>query len=238
MKRLLTFVCVVVLFLCSVISVGAQGNAEFTLDVDNVKSNRLFDISVCARCDSAISGAELKLTYDSSVVEYRDVSSEYFEIQAKDYGDKLHIVFGSASAMKPSSKTKLFSISFKSVAQGEFDAQLDVTGCIDDKLQSIDIQSSVTTITVDNDTVTATSKSGSSNKTPYKSSVKKSQIRQSDSTESKTSYSIETIKDDLDTDRAIWYGACAGLVVVLSFALGMIFRKKVDSDSNNKDKKE
>ena len=234
MKRLFATIITVAVLVSSCLLVSAQESAQFSLDVDNVKSNRLFDISVSAKCSSAISGGEIELTYDSSVVEYRNVSSEYFEVKAKDYGDKLHIVFATADAVKCDDVTELISVKFKSVAQGEFDAKLNAIECIDEKLQDINTQSVLATIAVKKDTVTATSKSSSDSTPKYKSSVKKSQAVEAEDDDTKSGYSEMTVDPNFDTNKAIWDGVCAGLVVILAFALGMIFRKKADSDSKDK----
>lgn len=234
MKRLFALICALAVLVSSCVLVSAQESAQFSLKVDNVKSNRLFDMSLNAECSSAISGGELELTYDSSVAQYRDVSSDYFEVSAKDYGDEVHIVFATADAVECCDATELIRVRFKSIAQGEFDAKLDAIECIDEKLQDINTQSALATITVKKDTVTATSKRGSDSNPKYKSSVKKSQAVESEDDDTKSSHSTMTIGSGIGTDKAILYGACAGLVVILAFALGMIFMKKADSDSKDK----
>ncbi len=235
MRRIFAIICALAVLMSSFLLVSAQESAKFSLKVEDVKSNRLFDLSVCAKCSSAISGGELELTYDSSLVEYRDVSSEYFEVEAKDYGDSLHIVFAAADAVKSSDTAEIISVSFKSIAQGEFDTQLRAYDCIDDKLQAIQAQSDSVTISVKKSTVTATSKSKSGSKSAPKSSVKKSQVTKADD-DSKPGYSAMSVDSGLDTNKAILYGACAGLVVIVAFALGMMYRKKADSESDNQNK--
>lgn len=238
MKRTVSIGCMLVILLCSIIIANAENSAQFTLDVDNVKSNRLFDMGVSAQCDSPISGGELELTYDSSVVQYRDVSSGCFEVRAKDYGDKLHIVFAAADAVKCDDTTEIISVSFKSIAQGEFQTQLNVTQCIDDSLQSISASSVFATITVKKDTVTASSKDLSDSKTAPKSKAEKSQAVQAEHSTTESVYSSISVDSSLDTSKAIWYGACAGLAVILAFALGMIFRKKVETKTDTPDNRE
>ncbi len=238
MKRLFALICAVAVLMSSSLVSSAQDSARFSLEVEDIKSNRLFDVSVSAVCSSAISGGEFELTYDSSVAQYRDVSSGYFEVKAKDYGDKVHIVFATANTVESGDTAEIISMRFKSIAQGEFDAQLRAYECIDDKLQSLTASSVSTTITVKKDTVTATSKSTTGIKSVNKSSKSKSQAVQSEDSETESGYSAMSVDSGLDTDKAILYGACAGLIVIVAFALGMMYRKKADSNSDNKDEKE
>lgn len=232
MKRLLAFACALVILISCCFFVGAQSTAQFSLVVSEVKNNRLFDIDLCSLYDASISGGQFELTYDNAIVEYRSVSSEYFEVEAKDYGNKLHIVFATADGVISAESVDIINIRFKSIAQGEFDAQLEIIECIDNNLQDVLVTPSGATIKVDKSSVTATTKTKSQSELTSKKSAGTSEMSQ---IEESSSYDMISTIDSNYVNKAVLCGVCAGILVIVAFALGVLFKKKADDKEDNSD---
>ncbi|MBE6824252.1 MAG: hypothetical protein E7513_02780 [Ruminococcaceae bacterium] len=235
MKKALSAFCSVILMLCFALNVSAENTFLLSLSSDQVDNNRLFTIDVCADGDSALCGGRLFLSFDNAFVEYRDIESDIFEVKAIDSKGTLDIVFASQDAQSISTDTVLFSVEFKSIGSGTFEMRLGSKECVDEALEKIDIGSAMCSVTIDKNKVTSKTIKSKSDSSKIAVKTEKSKVtgaynESSDGLE----FDSMSINKDVDNSKAIFYGVCAGLVVVIVFVLGMLFAKKQDKNTNQK----
>ncbi len=235
MKKALTAFCFVVFVICFTLSVSAKNIFTMSLSSDEVKNNRLFSIDVYADGDNNLCGGELLLSFDNTLIEYRGVKSDVFEVKANDNDGVVDIVFASAEAQNMSPDTVLLSVEFKSINSGTFEMSLDSKECVNGSLGKLDISSFLCNVTIDGDKVTTkTIKSKSTSpKTTVKSEKSKVIDVEDESTESDT-YGSMKLSEGTDSSKAIFYGVCAGVAVVVVFILGVLFAKNQDVNSESK----
>ncbi len=245
MKKLIAVAYAIIVICISAVAVSANNQVQLMLDVDDAQKDRLFDVNICADCDVDISGGEFILTYDSKIVDFRDVSSEYFSVQVKEYDDKLHIVFASANKVDLVSDTTLLSVKFKCINRGECEFSLSCNECVNFELEKLSMITQPLTVKVSDNAVEKT-KSSAENKTQgslvnksQKSDSKaqdndsNTQQSQDDSQLSYNGYDNGGYTQDISTNtKAILYGVCAAVAVLLLVYLGYLLGKK---SQKNKD---
>lgn len=238
MKRVVAALLIIILTVCFCVSANAQSVVNVELDCEKVETNRLFDIAVFAKSDELLCGGEYEITFDSKIVEYRDVNSELFEVQAKCKGDRITVIFASANGIDIKENVKLFTLQFKCISQGDFDISLKSIDCINNDFETLGVKCSEYKVSVEKALVKITSKAS---KDKIKSKSEKSQTTEPQSDKTATADFI-ALENNNSTKKAILYGACAGLSVVLIFVLGVVFGKsfmqktvkKSEADHTNK----
>lgn len=222
MKRVLSLLFAIFILLSFTITANAENTVSLTIRTDEVKSNRLFDVLIYAKAENGICGGEFNLTYDNSIVEYRSISSDYFEVKAKDNTDSIHIVYACTNNSLQNNNTEIITVSFKSISTGSFDMELTESKCVDRELAECTLTTASLEISVNSTSVTSKSKLSS------KSTVKGEKSEVSSATSDTATSDSFIASTTNDTSKAVLYGVCTGLAVVVLFNLGVIFAKKTD----------
>ncbi len=232
MKKLVTAILIVTFTLSFCFSCFAAETAFVSLSVDIVKTNRLFDLELSMKCNDKVCGGEFELTYDDSIVEFRDVSSELFEVDAAAKDGKVKILFARAYGKLLDTKTPILSLKFKSISDGAFDTDLISIQCVNEDLKDINVKSTPCTVTVEGSSV----KSKSSTKSDGKSGTGKDEeddyVEEPESDNLTAPDSVYELSGDSTSKTVVFVicGVCGGAAL---FLLGMLVSKK----TGRKDKK-
>lgn len=228
MKRFCAALLVVLMVLLSIVVTNAENTVEVSAFADSALKNRLFEISVQAKSQSDICAGEITLHFDNSIVEFREVNSDLYHVEAKDSIGKVDIVFGSAY-FDDSQNGELFRVKFKAVSEGSFDLDMFCSDFVDEKLNNISVNACDIQITVDKNSVKS-------------KSVKKTQKEKSTEsvTEETESESLSTadelfINHDDENATGVLFIVCVFLAIVVAFLLGVLFSRKsvVEEDDDD-----
>lgn len=119
--------------------VFAQNNVSFSLSSDNADENRLFYIYTNAHSDSEKLGAvKLTYTYDPSVIEFRDASTqENAEVEYSDEDGVLSLIYLCDEGEDLSEGKNIVSLKFKAVNEGDTLITLLPEQCINASAQDL-----------------------------------------------------------------------------------------------------
>ncbi len=227
MKKLLVVFVSLFIAALSVTSYGAKGNVEINLSCENVQNNRIFDVSVFEVSDTQLCAGEMVVSYDNSLVEFRNVESDGYEVGFIDSSDKVHIVFAKDDEHAPENG-KIIDIEFKSIDYGSFDLGVTCNECIDSNLDTFSVNSESAEVEITKKGVNVSTKKSSKNKSVSSS---RSQVESSDESDV-TDFAPATI-DVAKNEKPenIVLPVILGVVLlVVVFYLGIIFSKKYKLD--------
>ncbi len=219
MKRVFIALSVVLVMLFGMFNAHAESTVEVSAFADSALENRLFEISVQAKPQSDICAGEITLHYDNRIVEFREVNSDSYYVEAKDSVGEVKVVFGSAYS-EESQNAELFRVKFKAVSEGSFELGVFCSDFIDEKLSDVSVKASDLQITVDKNSVKS-------------KSVKKAQTEKGSEfiTEKTESVNYSTadelfINHDNENKNSVLFIVCICAAVVVAFLLGMLFSRK------------
>ncbi len=225
MRKIISIILVSIIVLCCSFSVNANSVTSVSLTTDNVTKNRLFEIDVMINSGDIISAAQMTISYDSSIVDFRDVKSEYFEVEASNKDDQVTIAFVADTDIK-ASDLKAVSLQFKCIDTGCFDMDIKNCVCLDNECENISVSTTGVEISVDEKGIT--SKTKSSKKSTV--SGEKSKLSVSDEVTDGTGEVVKVDSREKSGVRAILIGVSIAVVLVSLFLLGAIYAKKKDEN--------
>ena len=225
MSKTISIILVSIIALCCPISVNADTVTSVSLTTDNVTENRLFEIDVMINSVDIISAAQMTISYDSGIVDFRDVKSDYFEVEASKKDNQVAIAFVDDTGVK-ASDLKAVSFQFKCINTGTFDIDIKNCVCLDNECENISVSTTGIEISVDEKGIT--SKSKSSKKSTV--SGEKSKLSASDEISDETGEVIKVDSREKSGVRAILLGVSIAVVFVSLFLLGTIYAKKKDEN--------
>lgn len=226
MRRFVALLCAILLiFSCAVTAFGAL-TATLSLDVGTVSQNRLFEMGISIDSDSYISGGQLILTYDNAVIEYRDVSSEVYEVSAKDKGDSLHIAFACPDKVDCKDATSVITVKFKCIGSGESDVTLSSAQCVDCDFNNVVVDAVTSTLSVSSKSVKIAITSSTKDKTSV--SGEKSQISENIDDSEKTEHSYSFVSGIDNTTTSVLVGVGVAVILILLFVIGVLLGRKSD----------
>ena len=113
---------------------------EITMSAENAVVGRSFDVSVGSNDADNIAGGEFTLCYDSSVVDFRKVSSDSFEVKTETYDDTVKIVFVVDDS--GISDDGLFDLEFKAKSNTNTQIELVSSYVVDRGLDTVSVSGS------------------------------------------------------------------------------------------------
>ena len=150
MKKLILLLCVAFSLLS--VPAGASAADAVSFKTESVKciKNRLITVDVTAECDKPFCSAVFEFSFDNSILEYRGVAAcEGSTVTDADKGGVVKAVFVNPRGLDVSSGGTVFSLEFKSLAEGETEIGFSVRDCVDGDAEFMDIGSCVSgTVTV------------------------------------------------------------------------------------------
>lgn len=215
MRIIAIVIGIILVLLASCILVNAENadEIEIVLSADDANVNRLFDVSVASDRIDEIAGGEFTLCYDSSVLDFKKVSSESFDVKSKTYDDAVKIVFVIDDEMH--SDGNLFDVQFKAKSKAVTDIKLVSSYVVNRKLDTV-------------------STFGTCEVAVNKKESQKDELAENEKKTSTTSYVTATadnqsIKIDGYKNRSIGMYITAGIAIVIAISVNIWFmlRKKM-----------
>lgn len=185
--------------------------------------NRIFEISIYIDSSENISGGQMSVTYDSSIAQFREISSDIYEVAAKDNGDKVQIVFASAHKVDCTDNIKALTLKFKSISSGTFDMILNCSECVDYNLCDIAVVSESAVVSV---TERAVSVSSTKEKISYKG--EKSTVSENIEATSQQTSAHTYISGIDNTTKSVLVGIGSATLVIALFIIGILLGRKTD----------
>ena len=219
MKRVFIALSVVLMMLFGMFSAHAESTVEVSAFADSALENRLFEISIVAQPQGDICAGEITLHYDNSIVEFREVNSDSYYVEAKDSTGEVKIVFGGAYFEK-TENGELLSVKFKAVSEGSFDLGLSCYSFVNEDLSPVSVNAYDTQITVNKNSV----KSKSVKK--IQKTEKIENIAEGTEGNSESSADELFINHDNENKNSVLFIVCICAAVVVAFLLGMLFSRK------------
>ncbi len=227
MKRLLVVFVSLIIVALSVTSYGAKESVEINLSCENAQNNRIFDVSVFTASDTQLCAGEMVVSYDNSLVEFRNVESDGYEVGFSNSSDKVHIVFAKDDEHAPENG-KILDIEFKSIDYGSFDLGVTCNECIDSNLDTFSVNSESAEVEITKKGVSVSTKKSSKNKSVSSS---RSQVEFSgESTVSDFTPSTIDVAKNERTPNFILPMILGIVLLAVVFYLGIIFSKKYGLD--------
>ncbi|MBQ7134348.1 MAG: hypothetical protein IJO20_07620 [Ruminococcus sp.] len=219
MKRVCVASLVVLIVLLSIVVTHAENTVNVSAFADSALENRLFEISIVAQPQGDICAGEITICYDSDIVEFREVKSDGYFVEAKDSTGEVKIVFGGAYCEK-TENGELLSVKFKAVSEGSFDLGLSCCSFVNEDLSPVSVNAYDTQITVNKNSV----KSKSVKKTQKTERIENT----AEGTEGNSESSADElfINHDNENKNSVLFIVCICAAVVVAFLLGMLFSRK------------
>lgn len=142
MKRLITFMLMVVFVFLSAVSVYAADENGVSFRTEGVVCNkdRLFTVDIKANSSERLSAVLFSFSYDRELMEYRSVStSSDSVVYAYDNGSTVNVSYLCSEGKDIGSETVIFSLKFKSLAVGQTDLSYTTYDCVNSSAQSVPI---------------------------------------------------------------------------------------------------
>lgn len=238
MKKLLVVFVSLIIATLSMASYGAEGNVEINLSCENVENNRLFDVSVSDKSDSKVCSGEMVISFDDSIVEFRDIQSEDYEVGFKENGSDVHVIFAKSKYYDDDS-SELFTIRFKSIDYGSFDLGVTCNECVDFELEKLSVNSQKARVDVTNKGVKLNTKKSSKKNSVTSRSSKVESMDVADAGDNRPS-TIDVAENEKALKNIL--PAIFGVILLaIVFYLGVVFAKnrKLDEiDETDEDDEE
>lgn len=230
MKKLLAVLCASIVTLLGTTTFSAKNVLDISLSCDEALKNRLFEVSVAEDSKSYICAGEMVLFFDESIVEFKEVKSEAFDVEAKKNGDSVHIVFAKSHSLAPGGE--LLKVVFKSIDYGSFDLDVRCSECVDTNLNKLNADYESASIEVNKKGVILRTKDSSKNK-----SLKSLYSNESGSIENIASSTLDYM--DIDGQRKNYVIVLSALgfcvIIAIAFYFGMLFHKKTAESDLSED---
>ena len=194
MKRFLGIF--MILILLSVFPASASGTVSFETGSITCKNNRVITVELTAHGNGKLSAAIFEFYFDKSVLEFRGTDSPDGTLTEHTETEKgVRVCFLCSDGKALSGQNALFSLSFKSVAEGESEIGFTVKDCADSDAQWMSVGSCTA------GTVTVSSRADDSAGTTEAKQPKKQSA--ASSAESKGSSKNSASKSDGEEDQQL-----------------------------------
>lgn len=177
MKKIYSIVLIIVMIIISsTLTAFAADSVSFELSGADAAPNRLVTLELKAKSLQKFCSALFEFSYDTKMLEFRSVkvSDNSSKIKANDLGGKVKVSFLNSDGLSITKMNTIFTITFKTSAQGSTFVDYQVSDCVDGNVNSLDVgQCSSSEITVSkthNNNTDKNNKSESKSKDDNKSS--------------------------------------------------------------------
>ncbi|MBR2715257.1 MAG: hypothetical protein IKB73_03505 [Ruminococcus sp.] len=159
MKKL----CILLICMLSILcyEVSALETMEITLQVKNVESGGLFDVYVYSDRADLLEGTTLEVSYDDTMLEYREVDSNKFLVEGYEDEENLKVIMASQSITEEEKDECIATLKFKAIKDGSSDISVSCQELIDSELDDIKVVAKGITVNVDDGNVDISRKSSS-----------------------------------------------------------------------------
>ncbi len=144
LRKLVTvFVCLIIL---THLSYPAQAhNAVLYSKNLSVKSGRLFDVDINIKSKKILTASSFDLTYNTSAVAFRNVSSSVSnaQVKASDKNGTVKVIFLIPNGVKINKKSALLSVRFKALKSGTSYIKISPSDFVDDDAENFTPPSSI-----------------------------------------------------------------------------------------------
>ncbi len=249
MKKRLCFVFCVILVILFCFTCSAQ-SVDISLDAE--KSGRTgADVNVFVQSDTLISGGVFVVSFDDSVVRFNDVSSDYFEVDARIEDSTIEVVIASEESVDASAGIECFSVQFLRAYEDDFDISVEAKSLVGENLKSfipdvpkvdysVDVSSSTvkkTEISANKETDKKSRSAEISKKVKAKKSTTQSSVDEKELSEVTRSDTGSTVlKVDTPHRKPLFLIAMVFVMVVVAFLFGIVFRKHFFEKKDKNDK--
>lgn len=243
MKKLFSFLIILLLIFSSAISVYAVDKVSFNITDCVSDKNRLFTVDVVAECDAKLSASTFEFTYDKNFIEFRSakVTDDESRITTNEMDNCVKAVYLNANGKSIENGEAIFTLTFKAINSGVSYIDFNVSDCVDSDVEFLDIESCASSkVTVSGNT---SEENGNSN---GKTSNDNSDTEKSDSSRDKeqettaiSTYDELGLLNPIDdkSTRFLIIGIGLGASAIVLFMLGYFISKKIlDRKKNTKDK--
>lgn len=251
MKRFFT-----VLFLLTILSVfsaSAAGSVSIETGSVTCRSNRLVEVPVTAQGSGKLSAALFEFTFDKAVLEYRDIHTpEGSEVVCAEKGDGIRLSYLCTDGVPLAEQTTLFSVEFKTLADGAAEIGFRVMDCTDSDAQWMDVGSCLAgTVTVSSSADDSIGKAESQPKQKAASSAESKESSKSGASKSsakakdKQTTTASPVQDlgklnsvvEREADKAtpiiVLCASAAAAAAVIGYIIFQIKSKKKDNSSDD-----
>jgi len=253
MRRLTAVIAALLLFMLTALNTTASKSGTlYAKYVPRSETGTLFYIDIY--CSAELRSADLQLTYDSSAVEYREISATDKNAYAKAKSAKgsVRILFTDSSSVKG----QLCRLSFKALTQGDTELILHDNGMVGGDLKYLSgVPDSALTISLgkedivsDTDNSGSDKQSGKSSKTSYGGSDSKKESSTEATDETSAADPVKRTVEDASHNEGLTYfllgaGAMllAGLLILLGYVIGKRkkpVQKAIEKEPDSPDKEE
>lgn len=174
-----------IICLCLPVTAFAEDTLSVWAQDVEVKNNRLFQVDIYAESNVNLASSTFNITYDTNILEYRDVDTDISKgkVKAIDNNGKIKAVFLKNDGIENGSN-KIFSLEFKSIKSGSAKINIEVYDCVNNSIEELSINTHTEcTVTVTgradtskNNTNTVISKENKNNENKNSSTEKASGI--------------------------------------------------------------
>lgn len=221
-----------VLALYSDFSAFSAAEPEFKLNDVSTDNNRLFTVSMTAKCDKKLSAASFEFTYDKSMFEFR--SSKAYDKTSKVMSNELDksvkLIFLNTDGQNIKSGECLFTLTFKAIKGGTGYIDFYVSDCVDSDIKSIDAgKCTAAKITVNSKSVNSKNSSdNNNNKSGKNSKGSKSSYEKEETTASVSSFDEIGLLNSFDNPdtRFLIIGIALGAAIIILILLAKNVYKK------------
>lgn len=141
-KILFVFVLALSLIFIFTVTADAEESVSFSLDSAECKINRSAEISVRARCSKKLCAAIFEFSYDNTLLEFSNVSaSGEAKVLFNNEVGKLTVFYYCSQGADLSENTVLFTLKYKSAAEGDAAVSFTVRDCVDKNARFIKVGS-------------------------------------------------------------------------------------------------
>lgn len=201
---------VFMLFMCTA-SVSAA-NVELALSSDEAYVNKSFDVNVTSDCADFVSGGMFTLSYESNVVEFKDIESKGFDVEYKNCEDTVKVVFVLNDSL--CEDDKLLDLKFKAKSEAQTDMRLVSSEIVD---RDLNVAQSFCSCNV------SVNKKDSNKNSATSDEVSAEEIQKNSASDD--SYSVKDKSSD-KSQKALYIASGAGAVVAISINAWLLIKSR------------
>jgi len=144
LKRFIAIVLCLVTIFASVVIINAENSVSVRSGDVKVNNNRLFDVDIYVDSFFSFTAATFEFSYDNRMMEYREVSTEVSGgmVRATDKESKVKAIFLKNDGVSANGEVKLFSVKFKSIAEGSCNVAISMYDVVDNNAMSTNNETS------------------------------------------------------------------------------------------------
>ncbi len=169
MRYLFSVIFTFVIVCSGAFCVSAENLPQMTLSAQTQKADRLFDVYITLDDEDVVCGGKITLSYDSKMIEYRDIKSENFEVEIDDDQGVIEIAF--ASCDDSDFDDTIAVLTFKGVSVGTSVMGFEKVECIDSEFDQVGVDTFGLDINVTKSSVSAKTRTAKESVVSHKSEV-------------------------------------------------------------------